>query len=172
MLPLTIHDTTGRDSKTSSLVPPLPSLVGARQVSHPREYDGNKCEILGNVVDSTLRFSSTCIPSKASLTSPDGLPFGFISSPFAEASDSSRWLRRAAERCQECGAYRNLYIVIELKTGRWSCNFCGHINKSDDVQSREAIEACRFWPFIRFLRILARSVTARAPSAGSSGTPW
>ena len=142
MLPRTIQDTVGKGTAPVISTPPA-GTADFRNQGHPREYDGNKCEILGNVVDNTLRFSSTCVPNKASLTSNDGLPFGFVASPFAEAPDSSRWLRRPAERCQECGAYRNLYIVIELQTGRWACNFCGHINASDDVKSREAIEACR-----------------------------
>lgn len=55
----------------------------------------------------------------------------------------SRWLRRAAERCQGCGAFRNLYVVVEAATGRWMCNFCGHVQASDDLKGREAIEACR-----------------------------
>ena len=146
MLPRTVQDTEGRDRKppaTVSASAPA-STTDPRQQGPPRESDGNKCEILGNIVDNTLRFSSTSIPNKCSLTSTDGLPFGFIASPFAEPSDSTRWLRRSPERCQECGAYRNLFIVIELKTGRWACNFCGTINSSEDVKSREAIEACRW----------------------------
>jgi hypothetical protein len=146
MLPRTVQDTEGRDRKPPATVSASApgSTTDPRQQGHPREYDGNKCEILGNIVDNTLRFSSTSIPNKCSLTSTDGLPFGFIASPFAEPSDSTRWLRRSPERCQECGAYRNLFIVIELKTGRWACNFCGTINSSEDVKSREAIEACRW----------------------------
>jgi hypothetical protein len=54
-----------------------------------------------------------------------------------------RWLRREAERCQGCGTFRNLYVSVEANTGRWMCNFCGHVTKSDDLKGKESIEACR-----------------------------
>ena len=144
MLPRHVQDvsTDGRAGKkpADAQIP----LGGQNDSGHPREYDGNRSEILGNTNDSTLRLSSNAVPSRMALTSSEALPFGFMVSPFAEASDSSRWLRRAPERCQECGAFRNLYIVIEIKTGRWACNFCGCVNSSEDVKSREAIESCRY----------------------------
>lgn len=54
-----------------------------------------------------------------------------------------RWLRREGDRCQSCGAFRNLYVSVEAKTGRWLCNFCGYVNTSEDLKGKEAIEACR-----------------------------
>ena len=182
-------------------------------------------EILGNTVDPCWRFSAQTVPTRSSLTMPDGLPFGFVIQPFAAPEDSTRsgspaaaalrapvrrapspgcrprrpenfdpehllaedskgrslaapcvyntacvylcvcarcshppadsragadeqwcggrWLRRAAERCQGCGAFRNLYVAVEAATGRWMCNFCGHVQASEDLKGKEAIEACR-----------------------------
>jgi hypothetical protein len=133
-------------------------------------------EILGNTVDPCWRFSAQTVPTRSSLTMPDGLPFGFVIQPFAAPEDSTRsgspaaaavrarrspcacprvragadeqwcggrWLRRAAERCQGCGAFRNLYVAVEAATGRWMCNFCGHVQVSDDLKGKAAIEACR-----------------------------
>ena len=54
-----------------------------------------------------------------------------------------RWLRREGERCQGCGAFRNLYVAVEAQTGRWLCNFCGHVTTSDDIKGKDAIDACR-----------------------------
>ncbi len=142
MLPRTIQDThVGVDSSNPVSSSSVQS-IGSQ--GHPREYDGSTSEILGNTSDCTIHFSSTSVPSDCSLTSSDGLPFGFIISPFSATIDSSRWLRRAPERCQTCGAYRNLYIVVEIMTGRWACNFCGGINSSEDLKSKEAIEDCRY----------------------------
>ena len=129
-------------------------------------------EILGNTVDPYWRFSAQTVPTRSSLTMPEGLPFGFVIQPFVAPEDSTRsgspaadalrarrvhrvragtdeqwcggrWLRRAAERCQGCGAFRNLYVAVEAATGRWMCNFCGHVQASDDLKGKEAIEACR-----------------------------
>ena len=114
--------------------PPLPAAAGA-----PLQAT----EILGNTVDPCWRFSAQTVPTRCSLTTPDGLPFGFVIQPFAAPGDSARWLRREAERCQGCGAFRNLYVAVEANTGRWMCNFCGHVTASDDLKGKEAIEACR-----------------------------
>jgi len=66
-----------------------------------------------------------------------------IGVPFTVSAPLHRWLRREAERCQGCGAFRNLYVSVEAQTGRWMCNFCGHVVTSDDLKGKEAIEACR-----------------------------
>jgi hypothetical protein len=100
-------------------------------------------EILGDVEDPHTRFSSTAVPNRSSLTVPGGLPFGFVTSPFAGPEDGSKWLRREAERCQSCGAVRNLYVSVETQTGRWACNFCNGVNTSEDLKGQGGIEACR-----------------------------
>ena len=100
-------------------------------------------EVLGDVQDPHTRFSSSAVPNRSSLTMPGGLPFGFVTSPFAAQEDSSKWLRRDAERCQSCGAVRNLYVAVETQTGRWACNFCSGINTNEDLKGQGGIEACR-----------------------------
>ena len=64
-----------------------------------------------------------------------GIPFGFIISPFAHDNEggSSNSIATDPARCSSCGAFRNLYVSVEVKTGRWACNFCGSIEKSDDL---------------------------------------
>ena len=47
-------------------------------------------EILGNTVDPCWRFSAQTVPTRSSLTMPDGLPFGFVIQPFAAPEDSTR----------------------------------------------------------------------------------
>ena len=125
-------------ARNSSAVPP----VAATDMGQPQAGRVDT-EILGNTNDPLWRFSLQTVPTRCALTVPGGLPFGFVVQPFAEAEDSSRWLRREAERCQGCGAFRNLYVSVEANTGRWLCNFCGRITAADDLKGKESIEACR-----------------------------
>lgn len=123
--------------------PPL-AAIGALHHSGPSGgVPGAMQEILGDVEDPHTRFSSTAVPNRSSLTVPGGLPFGFVTSPFAGPEDGSKWLRREAERCQSCGAVRNLYVSVETQTGRWACNFCQGVNTSEDLKGQGGIEACR-----------------------------
>jgi len=96
--------------------------------------------------------ASSCSPSQrrrtaAGTCSPPGvaaLGCNRLATPLRRVlSPLSRWLRREAERCQGCGAFRNLYVAVEAQTGRWMCNFCGHITTSDDLKGKDAIDACR-----------------------------
>lgn len=59
------------------------------------------------------------------------LGFGALVSPGREILSGPQVVQRGAHRCQNCGAYANLYCKILLGSGQWQCVICRKLNGSE-----------------------------------------
>ncbi|KAL3531571.1 hypothetical protein ACH5RR_010893 [Cinchona calisaya] len=59
------------------------------------------------------------------------LGFGALVSPGQEVSPGPQIIHRDPHRCQNCGAYSNVYCNILLGSGQWQCVICRNLNASE-----------------------------------------
>lgn len=59
------------------------------------------------------------------------LGFGALVSPGGDVASATQIIQRDPHRCQNCGAYVNLYCEILLASGQWQCVICKKLNGSD-----------------------------------------
>nr|XP_043606971.1 protein transport protein SEC23 isoform X2 [Erigeron canadensis] len=59
------------------------------------------------------------------------LGFGALVSPGREVLHGPQIVHRDPHRCQNCGAYANLYCNILLGSGQWQCVVCRNLNGSE-----------------------------------------
>lgn len=59
------------------------------------------------------------------------LGLGALVSPGQEVSPGPQIIQREAHRCNNCGAYSNLYCNILPGSGQWQCVLCRNLNGSD-----------------------------------------
>lgn len=59
------------------------------------------------------------------------LGFGALVSPGREVLHGPQIIQRDPHRCQNCGAYANLYCNILLGSGQWQCVICRNLNGSE-----------------------------------------
>ncbi|CAI0470084.1 unnamed protein product [Linum tenue] len=76
-------------------------------------------------------FSSTKVLKQKKLANAASLGFGALISPGREILQGPQIVQRVAHRCQNCGAYANLYCKILLGSGQWQCVICMSLNGSD-----------------------------------------
>lgn len=65
------------------------------------------------------------------LANVPSLGFGALVSPGREISPGPQIIHRDPHRCQNCGAYANVYCKILLGSGQWQCVICRKLNGSD-----------------------------------------
>ncbi|PWA62701.1 sec23/Sec24 protein transport family protein [Artemisia annua] len=59
------------------------------------------------------------------------LGFGALVSPGREVLQGPQIIQRDPHRCQNCGAFANLYCNILLGSGQWQCVICRNLNGSE-----------------------------------------
>lgn len=59
------------------------------------------------------------------------LGFGALVSPGREVTPGPQVVQRDGHRCQNCGAYANLYSEVLITSGQWQCVICKKLNSSD-----------------------------------------
>lgn len=69
-------------------------------------------------------------------------------SPGRDIAPSSQIVQRDPHRCQNCGAYANLYCSIILSSGKWQCVICKKLNESDGDYIAATREDLQAWPEI------------------------
>lgn len=55
-------------------------------------------------------------------------------------------IRHSASRCQNCGAFSNLYCSIVPSTGQWKCSLCDKMNSSSGTYRAVSKEDLENWP--------------------------
>ncbi|CAN0885199.1 Protein transport protein SEC23 [Linum grandiflorum] len=76
-------------------------------------------------------FSASKVLKPKKLANTASLGFGALISPGREILQGPQIVQRVAHRCQNCGAYANLYCKILLGSGQWQCVVCMSLNGSD-----------------------------------------
>ncbi|KAF2304818.1 hypothetical protein GH714_038062 [Hevea brasiliensis] len=75
------------------------------------------------------------------------IQFGFWGFDFSwEISPGPQITQRDPHRCQNCGAYANLYCKILLGSGQWQCVICRKLNGSDGEYIAPSKEDLRHLP--------------------------
>eukprot|EP00257_Ricinus_communis_P014674 XP_015572408.1 protein transport protein SEC23 [Ricinus communis] len=80
---------------------------------------------------SCILFSAHKVLRQKKLANVPSLGFGALISPGREISPAPQIIQRDPHRCQNCGAYANLYCKILLGSGQWQCVICRKLNGSD-----------------------------------------
>ncbi|KAL5537683.1 hypothetical protein UlMin_045276 [Ulmus minor] len=74
------------------------------------------------------------------------LGFGALVSPGGEVSPGPQVIQRNPHRCQNCGAYANIYCNILLGSGQWQCVVCRELNGSEGEYTAPSKEDLRNFP--------------------------
>ncbi|KAL6008868.1 Protein transport protein Sec23A [Asimina triloba] len=91
-------------------------------------------------------FSAHKVLRLKKLANISSLGFGAIVSPGREIAAGPQIVERDPHRCQNCGAYSNLYCNIILSSGKWQCVICKKLNGSEGEYIAGSREDVRNWP--------------------------
>ncbi|XP_047970373.1 protein transport protein SEC23-like [Salvia hispanica] len=119
-------------SSNSSLPTSSPSSRNFSNGSHHQTSDLTEELTFAPHADSpNLLFSAHKVLKQKKLANIPSLGFGAIVSPGREVSPGPQIIQRDPHRCQNCGAYANLYCKILLGSGQWQCVICRNLNGSE-----------------------------------------
>lgn len=91
-------------------------------------------------------FSAYKVLKQKKLANVSSLGFGALVSPGREIAPGPQILERDPHRCQNCGAYANLYCNIVLGSGKWQCVICKNLNSSEGEYVASSREDLRSFP--------------------------
>lgn len=97
---------------------------GHPQTTAPEEYNHN-------AESPYVLFSAHKVLKQKKKANTPSLGFGALVSPGRENSSGPQVVQREPHRCQNCGAYANLYCNILLGSGQWQCVICRNLNGSE-----------------------------------------
>ncbi|XP_042515548.1 protein transport protein SEC23 [Macadamia integrifolia] len=123
--PQTVAFPSGSSLPTSS-----PPYSNGSVEFHPGDSNGTEDSMLARESPYVL-FSAQKMLKKKKQANVPSLGFGALVSPGREISPGPQIIQRDPQRCQNCGAYANLYCKILLGSGQWQCVICGNLNGSE-----------------------------------------
>ncbi|MQL71848.1 hypothetical protein Taro_004159 [Colocasia esculenta] len=91
-------------------------------------------------------FTAHKVLKQKKLANIPSLGFGALVSPGRELSPGTQVVEREPHRCQNCGAFSNLYCEVLLGSGQWQCVICKKLNSSDGEYIAPSRDAVRQWP--------------------------
>ncbi|KAL4572906.1 hypothetical protein LXL04_019694 [Taraxacum kok-saghyz] len=112
-----------------SASPPSGYSDGNNEFQRQVSSDGDDTVALSDPPNVLL--SARKILKQKKLMNVPSLGFGALVSPGREALHSPQIIQRDPHRCQNCGAYANLYCNILLGSGQWQCVICRNLNGSE-----------------------------------------
>ncbi|XP_072975148.1 protein transport protein SEC23 A [Typha angustifolia] len=98
-------------------------------------------------------FSAHKVLRHKKLANVSSLGFGALVSPGREIAPGPEVVHRDPHRCQNCGAYANLYCKILIDLGQWQCVICKKLNSSDGEYVAPSKEDLRHWPELSYSAI-------------------
>ncbi|XP_022890466.1 protein transport protein SEC23-like [Olea europaea var. sylvestris] len=117
---------------------------GSAQLQH---QISDVTEELAHVAESpNVLFSAHKVLKQKKLANVPSLGFGALVSPGREVSPGPQIIQRDPHRCQNCGAYANLYCNILLGSGQWQCVICRNLNGSEGEYIAPSKEELRNLP--------------------------
>ncbi|XP_076924692.1 protein transport protein SEC23 A-like isoform X1 [Bidens hawaiensis] len=109
--------------------PPSGFSDGANEFQHPVRSNAEDMVALSDAPNVLL--SARKVLKQKKLMNVPSLGFGALVSPGREVLQGPQIIQRDPQRCQNCGAYANLYCNILLGSGQWQCVICGNLNSSE-----------------------------------------
>ncbi|XP_076932582.1 protein transport protein SEC23 A-like [Bidens hawaiensis] len=109
--------------------PPSGFSDGANEFQHPVPSNAEDMVALSDAPNVLL--SARKVLKQKKLMNVPSLGFGALVSPGREVLQGPQIIQRDPQRCQNCGAYANLYCNILLGSGQWQCVICGNLNSSE-----------------------------------------
>ncbi|GFP80605.1 protein transport protein sec23a [Phtheirospermum japonicum] len=141
--PQPIAYSSGSSLPTSS--PPPPFSNGSAELQHQTSSDVT--EELASYSDSpNVLFSAHKVLKQKKLANVPSLGFGVLVSPGRDVSLGPQIIQRDPHRCQNCGAYANLYCNILIGSGQWQCVICRNLNGSEGEYIAPSKEELRNLP--------------------------
>ncbi|KAL3616177.1 Protein transport protein Sec23A [Castilleja foliolosa] len=140
--PQPIAYSSGSSLPTSS--PPPPFSTGSAELQHLSSPDATE-ELASYSESPNVLFSAHKVLKKK-LASVPSLGFGALISPGRDVSLGPQIIQRDPHRCQNCGAYANLYCNILIGSGQWQCVICRNLNGSEGEYIAPSKEELRNLP--------------------------
>ncbi|KAL3649141.1 Protein transport protein Sec23A [Castilleja foliolosa] len=141
--PQPIAYSSGSSLPTSS--PPPPFSNGSNELQQQTQSDVT--EELASYSDSpNVLFSAHKVLKQKKLANIHSLGFGALISPGRDVSLGPQIIQRDPHRCQNCGAYANLYCNILIGSGQWQCVICRNLNGSEGEYIAPSKEELRNFP--------------------------
>ncbi|KVI04111.1 Sec23/Sec24 beta-sandwich, partial [Cynara cardunculus var. scolymus] len=118
------------------------SAVPSLSASPPSNFSDGANEFQRQVLSDTedmvslsdapnVLLSARKVLKQKKLMNVPSLGFGALVSPGREVLLGPQIIQRDPHRCQNCGAYANLYCNILLGSGQWQCVICRNLNGSE-----------------------------------------
>ncbi|KAL5981692.1 Protein transport protein Sec23A [Asimina triloba] len=95
-------------------------------------------------------FSAHKVLKQKKLANISSFGFGALVSPGREIASGPQIVQHQPHRCQNCGAYSNLYCTFILASGRWQCIICKNLNESEGDYVAGRREELQNWPELVF----------------------
>ncbi|KAK6941157.1 Sec23/Sec24, helical domain [Dillenia turbinata] len=140
-------------SSSSSLPASLPPLYsnGAVELEHQNSgINVTEDDSMPIGEPPYVLFSAHKVLKQKKHANVPSLGFGALISPGREVSPGPQIIQRDPHRCQNCGAYANLYCSILLESGQWQCVVCGKLNGSGGEYIASSKEELRNLPELSF----------------------
>eukprot|EP00249_Psilotum_nudum_P024452 c29186_g4_i1 orf=116-1510(+) len=99
-----------------------------------------------SAASSFVLLSSHSVVRDKKIANIASLGFGALVCPGREVLPEPPKVARNPFRCQNCGAYANLYCSIVPSSGRWKCPLCRKINSSEGEYRAASKEELQNWP--------------------------
>ncbi|KAI5061767.1 hypothetical protein GOP47_0024272 [Adiantum capillus-veneris] len=99
-----------------------------------------------SAASSFVLFTAHAVLKEKKAFNIPSLGFGAIVCPGREVVPIPPSIRRSPCRCQNCGAFSNLYCSIAPSTGQWKCPFCDKMNSSSGTYKAASKENLENWP--------------------------
>eukprot|EP00249_Psilotum_nudum_P024451 c29186_g3_i1 orf=111-1496(+) len=99
-----------------------------------------------SAASSFVLLSAHSLVRNKKLANIASLGFGALVCPGREVMPEPPKIARNPFRCQNCGAYANLYCSIVPSSGRWKCPLCRTINSSEGEYRAASKEELQNWP--------------------------
>nr|XP_043606963.1 protein transport protein SEC23 isoform X1 [Erigeron canadensis] len=112
-----------------SATPPSNYSDGANDLQRHVLSDAEDMTSLSEAPNVLL--SARKVLKQKKLMNVPSLGFGALVSPGREVLHGPQIVHRDPHRCQNCGAYANLYCNILLGSGQWQCVVCRNLNGSE-----------------------------------------
>ncbi|PKU70200.1 protein transport protein SEC23 [Dendrobium catenatum] len=91
-------------------------------------------------------FSAHKVLKRKKQANVSSLGFGALVTPGKEINPGPQVVQRDAYRCQNCGAYSNIYSEVLISSGQWQCVICKRLNSSDGEYIAASKEDLRHLP--------------------------
>lgn len=112
-----------------SATPPSNYSDGTNEFQHQVVSDAEDMASLSDAPNVLL--SAHKVLKQKKLMNVPSLGFGALVSPGREVLHGPQIIQRDPHRCQNCGAYANLYCNVLLGSGQWQCVICRNLNGSE-----------------------------------------